>query len=246
MHRPHLNFISGENGSGKSATLQCLQVCLGVDARKTGRSTTARGLINDAGNHAVAQVTVWNTVSPCPRACACMRAKLGSFTAMDSVGLLKAQPRATPRLACLPPFTMSGTGLVLHSRTLTDEDNAAEGHHNETEVQGSACGALQGSDPYQYALYGPTLTITRKFTRSGTNTYTLAPHSGKVNHACCPACGCAVQGFALLVECLDLRFAMWVHARQAHNIKAAELHAILDHFSIDASNPVICLTQVFP
>ena len=37
---------------------------------------------------------------------------------------------------------------------------------------------------------------------------------------------------------------MWVHSRQAHNIKAAELHAILDHFSIDASNPVICLTQV--
>ena len=62
--RPHLNFISGENGSGKSATLQCLQVCLGVDARKTGRSTTARGLINDDGNHAVAQVTIWNTVSP--------------------------------------------------------------------------------------------------------------------------------------------------------------------------------------
>ena len=43
---------------------------------------------------------------------------------------------------------------------------------------------LQGSDPYQYALLGPTLTITRKFTRSGTNSYTLAPHSGKVTHSC--------------------------------------------------------------
>lgn len=111
------------------------------------------------------------------------------------------------------------------------------------------CGALQGEDPYQYALYGPTMTITRKLARSGANTYTLAPHSGKVFTAFLPfsppwhSHAGAVRHFcvgAMLGICNDIP----MHARQAHNIKAAELHAILDHFSIDASNPVICLTQV--
>ena len=60
--RPHLNFITGENGSGKSATLQCLQVCLGARARDTGRSTAAKGLINDEASSANARTVLWNTV----------------------------------------------------------------------------------------------------------------------------------------------------------------------------------------
>lgn len=62
--RPHLNFITGENGSGKSATLQCLQVCLGARARDTGRSTAAKGLINDEASSATARTVLWNTVRP--------------------------------------------------------------------------------------------------------------------------------------------------------------------------------------
>ncbi|CAL8470455.1 g9997 [Coccomyxa elongata] len=58
---PHLNFITGENGSGKSATLQCLQVCLGARARDTGRSTAAKGLINDEASSATARTVLWNT-----------------------------------------------------------------------------------------------------------------------------------------------------------------------------------------
>ncbi len=60
--RPHLNFISGENGSGKSAALQCLQVCLGVQARLTGRAKTGKELINDSSSVATAKVVLWNTV----------------------------------------------------------------------------------------------------------------------------------------------------------------------------------------
>ena len=60
--RPHLNFISGENGSGKSAALQCLQVCLGVQARLTGRAKTGKELINDSSAVATAKVILWNTV----------------------------------------------------------------------------------------------------------------------------------------------------------------------------------------
>ena len=60
--RPHLNFISGENGSGKSAALQCLQICLGVQARLTGRARTGKELINDSSASATAKVVLWNTV----------------------------------------------------------------------------------------------------------------------------------------------------------------------------------------
>lgn len=59
--RPHLNFISGENGSGKSAALQCLQVCLGVQARLTGRAKTGKELINDKASVTTAKVVLWNT-----------------------------------------------------------------------------------------------------------------------------------------------------------------------------------------
>ena len=60
--RPHLNFISGENGSGKSAALQCLQVCLGVQARLTGRARSGKELINDNSATATAKVVLWNMV----------------------------------------------------------------------------------------------------------------------------------------------------------------------------------------
>ncbi|EIE27067.1 P-loop containing nucleoside triphosphate hydrolase protein [Coccomyxa subellipsoidea C-169] len=124
---PHLNFITGENGSGKSATLQCLQVCLGARARDTGRSSAAKDLINDQASTAVAKTVLWNT----------------------------------------------------------------------------------GSDAYQPELYGPTITITRKLTRSGGSYYYLA-----------------------------------AHGRSNRQVKRAEVEAIvMDHFNIDASNPIICLTQ---
>ena len=59
--RPHVNFISGSNGSGKSASLQALQCCLGVKARDTGRATKAEQFIKTGCSHAVAAVSLWNT-----------------------------------------------------------------------------------------------------------------------------------------------------------------------------------------
>ena len=59
--RPHVNFISGSNGSGKSAALQAMQCCLGVKARATGRATRAEQFIKTGCSHAVASVTLWNT-----------------------------------------------------------------------------------------------------------------------------------------------------------------------------------------
>jgi len=40
-----LNFITGANGAGKSAIVAALQLCLGVNARKTGRADSLGGLI---------------------------------------------------------------------------------------------------------------------------------------------------------------------------------------------------------
>ena len=57
----HVNFICGQNGSGKSAVLQALQICLGATARETGRGTNLRALIRSGCDEAVLRVTVWNT-----------------------------------------------------------------------------------------------------------------------------------------------------------------------------------------
>mgnify|MGYP000565850637 CR=1 FL=1 len=42
---PNVNFINGANGSGKSAILAAIQICLGAQARKTGRAKTLKDLI---------------------------------------------------------------------------------------------------------------------------------------------------------------------------------------------------------
>ena len=39
---PHCTFINGTNGSGKSAILQGLQFCLGMQAAQTGRARAPR------------------------------------------------------------------------------------------------------------------------------------------------------------------------------------------------------------
>ncbi|KAK9811990.1 hypothetical protein WJX73_006757 [Symbiochloris irregularis] len=57
---PHVNFISGQNGSGKSAVLQALQFCLGLSARHTGRATSAKQLVRTGASYMKAQVTLWN------------------------------------------------------------------------------------------------------------------------------------------------------------------------------------------
>lgn len=57
---PHVTFISGTNGSGKSATLQALQCALGVDARKTGRATSQKGFVREGAHEAIIRVTIWN------------------------------------------------------------------------------------------------------------------------------------------------------------------------------------------
>lgn len=59
--RPHVNFISGSNGSGKSASLQALQCCLGVKARATGRASKVDQFIKTGCSHAIAAVSLWNT-----------------------------------------------------------------------------------------------------------------------------------------------------------------------------------------
>lgn len=57
---PHITFISGSNGSGKSATLQAIQACLGVKASKTGRATSLKGFIRSGAHEAIIRVTLWN------------------------------------------------------------------------------------------------------------------------------------------------------------------------------------------
>ena len=58
---PHLNIITGRNGSGKSAILAGLQVCLGASARTTHRGNKIGDLVrNDGGNRAYVSVRLSN------------------------------------------------------------------------------------------------------------------------------------------------------------------------------------------
>jgi chromosome segregation ATPase len=57
---PHVTFVSGSNGSGKSATLQALQCALGVEARKTGRATSQKGFIRTGAHEALIRVKLSN------------------------------------------------------------------------------------------------------------------------------------------------------------------------------------------
>ena len=58
----NINFISGANGSGKSAILAAIQICLGAGARKTHRAATLKDLVRKDANctHAKIMVTVLN------------------------------------------------------------------------------------------------------------------------------------------------------------------------------------------
>lgn len=62
----HVNFLHGQNGSGKSAILAALQICLGAQARKTHRASSLGGLVrHDTASgrtitHALVKVTLTN------------------------------------------------------------------------------------------------------------------------------------------------------------------------------------------
>jgi len=57
---PSVTFLSGHNGSGKSATLQALQSCLGVKARQTGRGTSLANFVRRGCPSARVVVTLAN------------------------------------------------------------------------------------------------------------------------------------------------------------------------------------------
>jgi chromosome segregation ATPase len=60
----HINFIHGQNGSGKSAILAALQICLGANAKRTHRARNLKGLVrtdhNRPPSHAKIRVTLLN------------------------------------------------------------------------------------------------------------------------------------------------------------------------------------------
>ena len=60
----NVNFIHGQNGSGKSAILAAVQICLGAGARRTHRARNLKELVRkEAGencNGAKVQVTLLN------------------------------------------------------------------------------------------------------------------------------------------------------------------------------------------
>jgi len=60
-----VNFVTGQNGSGKSAILAAIQICLGAGARHTARAANLRALIRRDGSgaqptHAKVVVRLWN------------------------------------------------------------------------------------------------------------------------------------------------------------------------------------------
>lgn len=57
---PHLNFIVGENGSGKSAILTAITICLGGKASSTNRGGSLKAFIKEGQHEAVVIVKIKN------------------------------------------------------------------------------------------------------------------------------------------------------------------------------------------
>lgn len=57
---PRLNFIIGHNGSGKSAILTGISICLGAKASETNRGSSLKDLIKEGANSSHIQVTLAN------------------------------------------------------------------------------------------------------------------------------------------------------------------------------------------
>lgn len=57
-----MNFIYGQNGSGKSAILAAIQICLGAGARRTNRARSLKELVrkDTTSNYAKVRVTLLN------------------------------------------------------------------------------------------------------------------------------------------------------------------------------------------
>jgi recombinational DNA repair ATPase RecF len=56
--KPNINFIVGENGSGKSAILTALTVCFGENAKKTNRASSLKEFIKHGQTYAVCMCAV--------------------------------------------------------------------------------------------------------------------------------------------------------------------------------------------
>jgi chromosome segregation ATPase len=57
---PLINFIIGHNGSGKSAVLTALTICLGGKATATNRAQNLKSLIKEGKDHSSVQVRIKN------------------------------------------------------------------------------------------------------------------------------------------------------------------------------------------
>lgn len=53
---PKINFITGQNGSGKSAILTGITVCLGGRASATNRATSLKGLIREGTKYNITRI----------------------------------------------------------------------------------------------------------------------------------------------------------------------------------------------
>jgi structural maintenance of chromosomes protein 6 len=58
----NINFVTGANGSGKSAIVAAIQLCLGANAKTTGRGSSIRSFIREGSKngYCVVRVTLWN------------------------------------------------------------------------------------------------------------------------------------------------------------------------------------------
>lgn len=51
-----INFVTGSNGSGKSAVLTAISVALGGAAKASNRASKSSGLVKDGEDHAIVEV----------------------------------------------------------------------------------------------------------------------------------------------------------------------------------------------
>ncbi|KUF91073.1 hypothetical protein AM588_10005355 [Phytophthora nicotianae] len=234
---PNINFITGENGSGKSAIIAAIQICLGASARSTHRGKSIKNLIRHGheGN-ALVRITLRNDAK-------------GSDAFRPEQFGRKIQVERLIRRDGSAEYRLKDESGVLVSKLKTDLDAMLDHLNIQTENpcaildQENAKLFLKGNpqDKYKFFLQSTDLYKMRTtYSKIDEETRNIAETTLKRERA----------KISTLREAMEEAKKQWKEAQSTQGrewsagVQAeTDLDAMLDHLNIQTENPCAILDQ---